>query len=114
MQGLMIFRWRTPRAGREAEALRFVDESDAYWRRLRDEGAIAGYEWVSNVTGADHDMFIVRGAPESLIAVTMSPEFGALTMRGAYLVEGWHWDMAVAGATVDEVYPGWRELIAAA
>jgi hypothetical protein len=113
MQGMMIFRWSGAKAGREAEAMKFADESDAYFSKLKGEGKIAGYEWVSNFTGSDFDMFVVRGDPQVLGAIAMSPEAGGLIMKGNLFLDDWHWDMAASGATVDDVYPGWRALVGA-
>jgi len=113
MQGMMIFRWSGGRTGREVEVMKFGDESDAYFAGLKGEGKIEGYEWIANFTGSDHDMFVVRGDPQALAAIAMSREGGSLIMKGNLLLEDWHWDWAVAGDTVDEVYPGWRQLVGA-
>lgn len=113
MQGVMIFRWSAAKEGREVEAMKFADDADAMYARLEDEGRVAAHEWCANFTGNDDDMFIVRGEPDALGAVAMSPEFGAMMNKGRLYLEDFHWDMGVSGTRIDEVYPGWRQLVGA-
>jgi hypothetical protein len=113
MQGMMIIRWRNARLGHEAEAARLADETTAHFAKLAETGQVTGFEWVSNFTGTDGGMFLVRGDQQALGAIAMSPEFGAFHLRGVYHLEDWRWDMALCGSSVDEVYPGWRELVGA-
>jgi hypothetical protein len=113
MQGLIIIRWRASKPGHEVEAMKLADEADALYTKLREEGRVAGHEWIANFTGVDGGMFVVRGDPQGLVALTGTPEFAEINLRGILHLENWHWDMAFAGATVDEVYPGWRQLVGA-
>lgn len=113
MQGLLIVRWTVPKPGHEVEAMKLADDADRHYSKLLDEGMIAGYEWVSNFTGSDGGMFIVRGDPATLSEIATSPEFGAIHLRGMLHLEHWHWDMCISGAKVDEAYPMWRELVGA-
>ncbi len=113
MQGALILRWTAAKSGHEVEAMRLADDANAHFTALRESGAVAGHEWISNVTGTDGGMFIVRGDQPALIGVTASPEFASFHLRGILHLDDWHWDMGLSGSTVDEVYPGWRELVGA-
>jgi hypothetical protein len=113
MQGMIIVRWTTSRAGHHVDAMNLADEATAYYANMAQAGQIAGYEWVSNFTGDDGGMLLVRGDPQVLGGITMSPEFLSMHLRGVLYLEDWHWDLALAGSTADEVYPGWRELVGA-
>lgn len=113
MQGVMLVRWTTPKVGHEVEAMKLADDADAHFARLTDQGSVAGHEWISNFTGSDGGMFIVRGDPATLMGISASEEFGAIHLRGLLHMDHWHWDMGLSGRTVDEVYPKWRELVGA-
>ena len=113
MQGVIIVRWTTSRVGHEVDAMKLADEATAYYANMAQAGQIAGYEWVNNFTGTDGGMFLIRGDQQALGGIAMSPEFGSIHLRGALHLEDWRWDMALSGSTVDEVYPGWRELVGA-
>lgn len=113
MQGMIIVRWTTSRMGHHVDAMKLADEATAYYANMAQAGQIAGYEWVNNFTGADGGMLLVRGDPQVLFGIVMSPEFGSIHLRGALYLEDWHWDLALSGSSVDEVYPGWRVLVGA-
>jgi hypothetical protein len=113
MQGLIIVRWTGSKPGHEVEAMKLGDEADALYTKLREEGRVAGHEWIANLTGTDRGMFVVRGDPQALAGITATPEFAQINLGGIRHLENWHWDLGVAGATIDEIYPGWRETIGA-
>lgn len=111
MQGAIVIRWRSPRSGHEVESLRLADEATIMWSTLADAGQISGYEWLSGFTGTDGGMLIVRGDQLALGGIMMSPEFMAIHLRGVLHHDDWRVDIGMSGSTVDEVYPGWRELV---
>ncbi len=113
MQGMIIVRWSTARSGHEVEAMKLADDATAYWAKLAEAGQIASYEWVSNFTGTDGGMLLIRGDQQALGGIAMSPEFTSFHLRGVLHLEDWRADMALSGSSVDEVYPGWRELVGA-
>jgi hypothetical protein len=93
--------------------MKLADDATAHFSKMAEAGQIAGHEWVSNFTGTDGGMFLIRGDPQALGGIMMSPEFASFHIRGVLHLEDWRWDMALSGSTVDEVYPGWRELVGA-
>ena len=113
MQGLIIIRCSRAKSGHEVEAMKLADDANEHYAKMGVSGQIAGHEWVDNITGTDGGMFIIRGDQQALGGVMMSPEFASIHLRGILHLEDWRWDMALSGAVVDEVYPGWRELVGA-
>ena len=89
------------------------DDSNAHYEELRKQKKIDGYEWITNLTGMDGGMLVMRGDPQKLAGITATPEFRNIIQRGLLLLESWRWDLGVAGASVDEIYPGYRELVSA-
>lgn len=87
----MIFRWSGAKEGREVDAMKFAIEGDAMYARLEEEGRVVAHELCSNFIGTVDNLFIVRGDSESLGAVAMSPEFGAMMNKGRMFLEDLHW-----------------------
>jgi hypothetical protein len=112
-QGLMIIRWSRSKSGSHVEAMKLADDADAHFRGLAQNGVVAGHEWIANITGEDGGMVIVRGDLPSLMGVASSPEFGEIHLRGILHLERWRWDLAFGGDVIDEIYPGWRQMVGA-
>ncbi|MCB0872700.1 MAG: hypothetical protein H6531_11265 [Actinobacteria bacterium] len=112
-QGIMIMRWNGAKIGHEIEAMKLADEANLHFGALEDQGATSSHEWIANFTGTDGGMVALRGDPQSLMAVSASPEFQEIHLRGILHLDGWRLDIGLAGSTVDDVYPGWRGLVGA-
>ena len=93
--------------------MQLADDANAHYEEFRQQKRIDGYEWIANFTGTDGGMLVMRGDPQKLADITATPEFQSIIQRGLLLLESWHWDLGAAGATVDEIYPGYRELVSA-
>lgn len=109
----MIARWRRPNPGMEEAIPAYADHVDAYMRSLISDGRIDAFEWVDSVTGSDHYMAVVRAAQPDLLAVMNSPEFQQIVVQGRLTLDGFRVDLAVAGSSFDDVWPGLREAMTA-
>ena len=78
-----------PHPGREAAANRVFEEAFAYWTGLQAAGEIESFETVMlEAHGGDlNGFFLLRGEPERLARVRMSPEFARLTYRATAIGE---------------------------
>lgn len=113
MQGMIIYRWSGAKSGHEVEAMSLADDATAHYATLVQSGQVSSHEWVSNITGTDGGMYILRGDQQALAALMTTAEFVSFHLRGVLHLADWRWDLALSGDTVDEVYPGWRELVGA-
>lgn len=111
MESAIVFRWSGPRTGREVEAIKAADMADTMFDALVAQGLATSAEWITNQTGDDADMGILRGDAETLLGMMASPEFRDLANASVYALDGWHADLAIIGANVDEAYPGWRAMV---
>ena len=91
--------WGSSRAGKEAAAATLFEEAVAYWNRIEASGEIESVETVLlSAHGADlTGFFLLRGDPERLGRLSMSPEFRRLMYRAGAVVEG----LGIIPATLD-------------
>ena len=81
--------WGAARPGREAAASKVFAEALAYWPALQAAGEIETFETVIlGYHGGDlGGFFLLRGDPERLGRLSMSPEFQRLTNRASAVAE---------------------------
>jgi hypothetical protein len=91
--------WGAVHPGREAAATKVFGEAVAYWTGLQTAGEIEGFETVIlGYHGGDLAGFaLLRGDPERLGRLSMSPEFQRLTNRAAAVVKS----VGVVNAALD-------------
>jgi len=106
--------WGSSRVGREAAAAKLFQESVAYWDGLKTSGEIESVEMVLlGAHGGDlGGFFLLRGDPEKLGRLSMSPEFERLIMRAGVCLDGVGVVQAVVDAGVMRSMAGWQEAIA--
>lgn len=82
--------WGDIRAGRTAASNKVFAEALAYWATLKEAGEIESFGTVLlRVHGGDlGGFFLLRGDPERLGRLSMSPEFLLLIQRANAVVEG--------------------------
>jgi len=82
--------WGDVRTGRNAAANKVFAEALAYWAALQAAGEIESFETVVlGVHGGDlSGFFLLRGDPERLGRLSMSPDFRRLIFRAQAVVEG--------------------------
>jgi hypothetical protein len=91
--------WGDIRTGRTAGSQVVFAEALAYWPTLQAAGEIESFETVI-LTAHGGDLggfFLLRGDPERLGRLSMSPEFVRLVQRADAVVEG----LGVVPATLD-------------
>ena len=91
--------WGATNPGREVAATKVFGEAVAYWTRLEAAGEIESYETVIlGYHGGDLAGFaLLRGDPERLGRLSMSPEFQRLTRRAAAVVK----NVGIVNAALD-------------
>jgi hypothetical protein len=106
--------WGAPRPGKEAASVAVFQEAVAYWDGLQAAGEIEGVEYVLlGYHGGDLGGFaLLRGAPEKLGGVWMSPDFERLSMRAAACLEKVGVVSAYVDAGVMSQLAKWKEAIA--
>lgn len=106
--------WGTSRLGREKAAGALFEEAVAYWNGLKAAGEIESLELVLlQVHGGDLGGFaLLRGDPEKLGRLRMTPEWRRLVLRAGVCLEG----LGVVDAYVDggvvRSMQEWQEAIA--
>ena len=106
--------WGSTRTGKEIASIKVFEEAVALTDRLKAAGEIEGVEYVLlGSHGGDLSGFmLVRGDPEKLGRLSMSPEFQRLTMRAATCLENVGVVHAFVDAGVMSMMGKWREAIA--
>jgi hypothetical protein len=106
--------WGQPYSGKQAGAAKVFEEAVAYWNGLQAAGEIESYEVVQlSSHGGDLAGFaLLRGDPEKLGRLRMTPEFGRLTMRAAACLHGIGVVDAVVDAGMVRWMGTWKEAIA--
>ena len=104
----------SPRAGKEAAAIKNFEESAAFAEKLKAAGEIEGVEYVLlNSHGGDlNGFFLLRGDPEQLGRLSMAPEFQRLVMRASVSSESVGVINAVVDAGVMRSMVAWKEAVA--
>jgi len=97
----------------EREVVKLSDDWDAYVQRMIAAGTITGGEWIANFTGGDGNMYILRGDPQKLMALSVTPEIQQFRARAIGLNADWRMDFAIAGKSLDDAWPGWRQMVGA-
>jgi hypothetical protein len=106
--------WGSPRTGKEAASYKVFGDAAAYWKGLQAAGEIESVETVLlGYHGGDlGGFFLVRGDPEKLGQLSMSPELNRLSMRAATCLD----NVGIVTATIDDgvmrQLAGWKEAIA--
>jgi hypothetical protein len=106
--------WGSPHPGKEIASVKVFEEAVAYWGALQTAGEIESVEYaILGYHGGDLRGFaLLRGDPEKLGRLSMSPEFHHLTMRAAACLE----NVGVVSATLDAGVTSrlgqWKEVIA--
>ena len=97
--------WGAVHPGREAAAAKVFGEAVAYWTGLQTAGEIEGFETVIlGYHGGDLAGFaLLRGDPERLGRLSMSPEFVRLTNRAAAVVKS----VGIINAVLDAQAARW-------
>jgi hypothetical protein len=105
--------WGTPRPGKEVASVKVFREASAYWEALRAAGEIESVEpWILAYHGGDLNGFaLLRGDPEKLVRLSMSPEFQRLVQRAAVCLDGVGVVHATIGAGVTGQLGRWGEAI---
>lgn len=106
--------WGSSQTGREAAGFKLFEEAVAYYDRLKASGDIESWESVLlNPHGGDlTGFFLLRGDPEKLGRLSMTPEFQRLTMRAGACLDGVGIVNAVIDAGVMRSMAAWKEAIA--
>ena len=106
--------WGSSRAGKEAAAGKVFEEAVAYWNALQAAGEIESVEQVllSQHGGDLVGFFLVRGDPEKLGRLSMTPAFQRLTLRAGVCLDGVGVVSAVVDAGVTRSMGAWKEAIA--
>jgi hypothetical protein len=106
--------WGSPYAGKEAAAGKVFEEAVAYWDALKAAGEIESVEQVLlSPHGGDLEGFaLLRGDPEKLGRLSMSPEFQRLVMRAGVCLDGVGVVSAVVDAGVTRWMGEWKGAIA--
>ena len=106
--------WGPSRAGREAAAGELFAEAVAYWDGVRASGEIESVEYVLlDAHGGDlTGFFLVRGDPERLGRLSMTPGFQRLILRAGVCLDGVGVVNAVIDAGVMRAMAAWKEAIA--
>jgi hypothetical protein len=91
--------WGDVRTGRTAASNKVFAEALAYWPALQAAGEIESFETVilGRHGGDLGGFFLLRGDPERLGRLSMSPEFVRLMYRAGAVVEG----LGIIPATLD-------------
>jgi hypothetical protein len=105
--------WGSPHPGKEAASIGVFREATAYWEGLQAAGEIESFEPVIlGFHGGDLIGFaLLRGDPEKLVRISMSPEFQRLTQRAAACMESVGVVHAVIGTGVAGQLGRWGEAI---
>ena len=106
--------WGSSQTGREAAGYKVFEEAVAYYDRLKAAGEIESWESVLlNPHGGDlTGFFLLRGDPEKLGRLSMSPEFQRLTMRAGVCLDSVGIVNALIDAGVTRSMGAWKEAIA--
>jgi hypothetical protein len=105
--------WGQPRTGKEIASIKVFEEAVALVDRLKAAGDIEGADYaLLGYHGGDLNGFmLLRGEPEQLARVGMTPEFRAVTMRAATCLEHVGIVQAFVGTGVMRSLGSWREAI---
>jgi hypothetical protein len=106
--------WGAPHAGRELAAGKVFEEAVAYWQGLKASGEIESFEYVQlNAHGGDLGGFaLLRGDPEKLGRLRMTPEFLRLIMRMEVLCEHVGVVDAAIGEGARQIMGAWNDAVA--
>jgi len=89
-----------PVRGREAKAVQVFNEANQFWATLQQQGQIESFEvGLLEPHGGELNGFsLVRGSPEQLAQVRLSPEFQRLTTRAQLIVD----DLGIVGVMLGQ------------
>jgi hypothetical protein len=106
--------WGASHPGKEMTSLKVFEEAAAYWGGLQAAGEIESVETVLlGQHGGDLSGFaLLRGDPEKLGRLAMSPDFQRLTMRATAVVANVGVIPAWVDAGVTSAFARWQEVIA--
>lgn len=96
MDCAFIVTWSAPYPGREAAALDFAADSDAYWSSIAADGRCTPPEWFFHPAG--WGMWMVKGERAVLTELVHGEQSRRLLARGQLLVRSWEYALAETGA----------------
>ncbi len=107
--------WGASRSGKEAAAGKLFQEGVAYWNGLQAAGEIESFELVLlSAHGGDLGGFaLLRGDPERLGRLRMTPEFRSLVLRAGICLEGFGVVDAYVDGGVMRSMQEWSEAVVA-
>ena len=113
MKTAIVFRWKRPNPGREAESLAFGREADLDFSAWESAGRCGPHMWMGSMGNEEDAMFIVWGEPMQLVELSASPEFVAIAMKGTVLNEDFRHTFSMTGETIQETWAAYEEAVAA-
>ncbi len=113
MKTAIIFRWKRPNPGREAETWAYAKEADEQFSAWEKEGRCGPHMWVGSMGNEEDPMFILWGEPMQLVELSASSDFGAFFMKGIPLNEDFRYTFSIAGDTSEETWPIYEQAVAA-
>lgn len=93
MKAALVIRFGNPVPGREAAALTYGHELEAFARK--NSGMISEPKWYWSSSG--ENMVIVEGEYENLLALTATPEAIKLENKGMILLQNFRDELVVVG-----------------
>ncbi|HLN78883.1 MAG TPA: hypothetical protein VK204_17705 [Nocardioidaceae bacterium] len=86
MKAVFVVTWRDVRAGREATAVEYAREVDAYWAGPASRRLCSEPSWRPVENGTSH--WFVEGELTDLLLLTSTTRARWLTLKGAFVAEG--------------------------
>lgn len=111
MDAAIVYSWQTLYPGRNALAKALAHDSEAYFAELAAAGRCSKLEWFGNGNWTGSQMYIVRGELQELAAISMSPEFTRLNMRGGAILRDPRFGIYLTGESVDVVWAPWWDVV---
>ena len=106
--------WGSPYPGREMASIKVFEEAVAYWGTLQTAGHVESVEYgLLGAHGGDLAGFaLLRGDPEQLARLSMTPEFQRIVQRASVCVQDVGVVHARLGAGVMGMMAGFKEVVA--
>ncbi len=87
MDAALVFSWDSVHPGRNALARQLARDTEAFWAEHADAGRTSRLVWFANAD-LSRQMNMVKGDSQTLLGISMSPEFQRISMRaGAILTD---------------------------
>lgn len=95
MKAALVTTWSQPKAGHEADAIKFAREVDDYWGKLAAEGKCSEPTWFWAMKG--QSIWFVEGEYETLVALMVDPNTMLLQAKGSMFVEDFGTEICAVG-----------------